>query len=95
MLVFLQAGGLQGGGINFDAKIRRNSTDMEDVFLAHIGGADTFARALITADKIINSSPYKKLRQQRYASFDSGRGLDYEKGNLTQTELFALLMKCF
>ena len=63
MLVFLEAGGLQGGGINFDAKIRRNSTDMEDVFLAHIGGADTFARALITADKIINSSPYKKLRQ--------------------------------
>ena len=80
MLVFLEAGGLQGGGINFDAKIRRNSTDMEDVFLAHIGGADTFARALITADKIINSSPYKKLRQQRYASFDSGKGLDYEKG---------------
>ncbi|MEC8133705.1 MAG: xylose isomerase, partial [Bacteroidota bacterium] len=62
MLVFLQAGGLQGGGVNFDAKIRRNSTDMEDVFLAHIGGADTFARALITADKIMTSSPYKKLR---------------------------------
>ena len=74
MLVFLQAGGLQGGGINFDAKIRRNSTDLEDVFLAHIGGADTFARALITADKIMTSSPYKKLREQRYASFDSGKG---------------------
>ena len=74
MLVFLEAGGLQGGGINFDAKIRRNSTDMEDVFLAHIGGADTFARALITADKIITSSPYKKLRKERYASFDDGKG---------------------
>ena len=90
MLVFLEAGGLQGGGINFDAKIRRNSTDMEDVFLAHIGGADTFARALITADNIINSSPYKKLRQQRYASFDSGKGLDYEKGNLDLKDLYEI-----
>ena len=62
MLVFLKAGGLQGGGVNFDAKIRRNSTDMEDVFLAHIGGADTFARALLTADKIITSSAYDDLR---------------------------------
>ena len=92
MLVFLEAGGLQGGGINFDAKIRRNSTDMEDVFLAHIGGADTFARALITADKIINSSPYKKLRQQRYASFDSGKGLDYEKGNLNLKDLYEIAL---
>jgi len=92
MLVFLEAGGLQGGGINFDAKIRRNSTDMEDVFLAHIGGADTFARALITADKIINSSPYKKLRQQRYASFDSGKGLDYEKGNLNLNDLYEIAL---
>ena len=93
MLVFLEAGGLQGGGINFDAKIRRNSTDMEDVFLAHIGGADTFARALITADKIINSSPYKKLRQQRYASFDSGKGLDYEKGNLNLKDLYEIALQ--
>jgi xylose isomerase len=92
MLVFLETGGLQGGGINFDAKIRRNSTDMEDVFLAHIGGADTFARALITADKIINSSPYKKLRQQRYASFDSGKGLDYEKGNLNLKDLYKIAL---
>jgi xylose isomerase len=92
MLVFLEAGGLQGGGINFDAKIRRNSTDMEDVFLAHIGGADTFARALITAEKIINSSPYKKLRQQRYASFDSGKGLDYEKGNLNLKDLYKIAL---
>ena len=92
MLVFLEAGGLQGGGINFDAKIRRNSTDMEDIFLAHIGGADTFARALITADKIINSSPYKKLRQQRYASFDSGNGLDYENGKLNLKDLYEIAL---
>ena len=81
MLVFLKVGGLQGGGVNFDAKIRRNSTDMEDVFHAHIGGADTFARALLTADKIITSSAYNKLRTERYSSFDSGKGKEFEEGN--------------
>ncbi|MXO07084.1 xylose isomerase [Flavobacterium sp. HBTb2-11-1] len=88
MLVFLKAGGLQGGGVNFDAKIRRNSTDLEDVFLAHIGGADTFARALLTADKIISSSPYEKLRKERYSSFDSGKGKDFENGKLNLKDLY-------
>lgn len=88
MLVFLAAGGLQGGGINFDAKIRRNSTDLEDVFHAHIGGADTFARALITADKIIASSSYNKLREDRYSSFDSGKGKDFENGQLELKDLY-------
>ncbi len=88
MLVFLKAGGLQGGGVNFDAKIRRNSTDLEDVFLAHIGGADTFARALLTAEKIIVSSPYEKLRNERYSSFDSGKGKDFEAGKLSLTDLY-------
>jgi len=90
MLLFLKAGGLQGGGINFDAKIRRNSTDMEDVFHAHIGGADTFARALLTADKIITSSPYEKLRKERYASFDSGKGKDFENGKLALQDLYKI-----
>ena len=90
MLVFLKAGGLQGGGINFDAKIRRNSTDMEDVFLAHIGGADTFARALLTADKIITSSPYEKLRKERYSSFDSGKGKAFEEGKLDLSDLYKI-----
>jgi xylose isomerase len=90
MLVFLKAGGLQGGGINFDAKIRRNSTDMEDVFLAHIGGADTFARALLIADKIITSSPYEKLRKDRYASFDSGKGKAFEEGKLSMEDLYKI-----
>lgn len=90
MLVFLQAGGLQGGGVNFDAKIRRNSTDLEDVFHAHIGGADTFARALITADKIMSSSPYKKLREERYSSFDSGKGKDFEQGKLNLEALYEI-----
>ncbi|GAA3610448.1 xylose isomerase [Flavivirga amylovorans] len=90
MLVFLKAGGLQGGGVNFDAKIRRNSTDLEDVFHAHIGGADTFARALLIADKIITSSPYEKLRTERYSSFDSGKGLEFEKGNLNLEDLYKI-----
>lgn len=90
MLVFLEAGGLQGGGINFDAKIRRNSTDIDDIFHAHIGGADTFARALISADKILRSSAYKKLREQRYSSFDKGKGKDFENGKLTLKDLYNL-----
>ncbi len=90
MLVFLAAGGLQGGGINFDAKIRRNSTDIDDVFHAHIGGADTFARALLAADKIISSSAYESLRKERYGSFDSGKGKDFENGKLSLEDLYDL-----
>lgn len=88
MLVFLAAGGLQGGGVNFDAKIRRNSIDMDDIFHAHIGGADTFARALITADKIITSSSYTALRSKRYSSFDSGKGKDFADGRLELLDLY-------
>ncbi len=90
MLVFLQAGGLQGGGVNFDAKLRRNSTDMKDIFYAHIGGADTFARALITADRIMQSSPYKKLREERYNSFNSKNGKSFEQGKLTLQDLYKI-----
>jgi xylose isomerase len=87
MLVILEAGGFGGGGINFDAKTRRNSTDLEDIFLAHIGGMDTFARSLIIADNILRQSPYKKFRQQRYASFDAGQGKAFEQGKLTLDDL--------
>jgi xylose isomerase len=87
MLVILEAGGFQGGGINFDAKIRRNSTDPADLFYAHIGGMDNFARALIAADNILNKSDYKKIRADRYASFDSGKGRDFENGKLTLEDL--------
>src|SRR6187402_2095363 len=87
MLVFLEAGGLQGGGVNFDAKIRRNSTDPEDLFYAHIGGMDTFARALIVADNVLQKSDYKKWRQERYSSFDSGKGKDFETGKLSLEDL--------
>ena len=73
MLIIVEAGGFQGGGINFDAKRRRNSTDPIDLFHAHIGGIDTFARALITADAVLQKSEYKKIRTNRYASFDAGK----------------------
>ena len=87
MLVILEAGGLQGGGVNFDAKIRRNSTDPIDLFYAHIGGMDSFARALIAADAILQKSEYKKFRQERYASFDDGKGKEFEQGKLSLEDL--------
>lgn len=87
MLVILEAGGFTTGGVNFDAKKRRNSTDLEDIFIAHIGGMDTFARALVVADNILTSSDYKKMRAQRYSSFDSGKGAEYEAGKLTLENL--------
>ena len=93
MLVFLRAGGLQGGGVNFDAKIRRNSTDLEDVFHAHIGGADIFARALLTAEKLINHGGIEKLRNSRYASFDLGDGKRFEKGVLSLEDLSNIALK--
>lgn len=87
MLVLLEAGGLQGGGINFDAKTRRNSTDLEDLFHAHIGGMDAFARALLAAEAILENSPYRRLRNERYASFDQGAGREFERGNLSLIDL--------
>jgi xylose isomerase len=89
VLIILEAGGLAGGGVNFDAKTRRNSTDLEDIFLAHIGGMDAFARAFIIADNILQKSPYKKFRADRYASFDSGQGKDFEAGKLSLEDLRA------
>jgi xylose isomerase len=87
MLVILESGGFQGGGINFDAKRRRNSTDPEDLFYAHVGGMDAFARALIVADNVLTKSDYKKVRQERYASFDSAEGKAFEEGKLSLEEL--------
>ena len=92
MLVILEAGGFAGGGVNFDAKTRRNSTDLEDIFHAHIGGMDAFARSAIIAERILNESPYKKYRKDRYSSYDSGKGKDFEDGKLKLEDLrdFAL-----
>ena len=90
MMVFLKAGGMQGGGVNFDAKIRRNSTDMDDVFHAHIGGADTFARALLAADTILKESNFESIVNHRYRSFDSGDGKQFEAGNLKLNDLYKI-----
>jgi xylose isomerase len=90
MLVFLNAGGLKGGGINFDAKLRRNSTDLEDLFLAHVGGADTFARALLVADKLLTDSPITEMLRKRYESFDSGKGKEFVDGKLKLEDLYKL-----
>lgn len=87
MLIILEAGGFNQGGINFDAKIRRNSTDPADLFYAHIGGMDMFARALIVADDILQKSDYKKIRTDRYASYDSGKGKEFENGSLSLEDL--------
>ena len=89
MLVILQGGGMQGGGTNFDAKIRRNSTDNEDLFIAHVGAMDVMARALEAAAAILEESPYKKMVADRYASYDSGMGKKFEEGKLTFEEVYA------
>jgi xylose isomerase len=89
-LIILEAGGFQGGGINFDAKTRRNSTDLADLFYAHIGGMDAFARALLTADQVLNHSQYRELRRERYASFDQGDGQVFENGKMKLADLARL-----
>ena len=87
LLIILEAGGFAGGGINFDAKRRRNSTDHADLFYAHIGGIDTFAKALIVADAILLDGTYSKVRADRYASYDSATGKAFEEGKLSLEDL--------
>ncbi len=93
LLVILESGGFKTGGVNFDAKTRRNSTDLADIFHAHIGGMDTFARALLAADAILEDGEYSEARKQRYASFDSGKGRQFEQGKLSMVELRELAHK--
>ena len=88
MMEIIQAGGFTNGGVNFDAKTRRNSTDMEDIFISHVSGMDVFARALVIADSILKDSDYLKLRKSRYASYDSGKGAEYEAGKLNLLDLY-------
>ena len=87
MLVILEGGGLGKGGVNFDAKLRRNSTDPDDLFHAHVGSMDAFARSLLIANDILENSEYKAMRKARYASFDGGKGKKFEDGNLTLEDL--------
>lgn len=89
MLQIIRNGGLGTGGSNFDAKIRRNSTDPEDIFIAHISGMDAMAHALLNAVSIIENSPIPQMKAKRYASFDSGKGKEFEDGKLSLEDIVA------
>ncbi len=89
MMQIIRNGGLGNGGTNFDAKTRRNSTDLEDIFIAHIAGMDAMARALESAAALLEESPYKAMLAERYASFDGGKGKDFEDGKLTLEDVVA------
>jgi xylose isomerase len=93
MLVLLEAGGFKTGGINFDAKTRRNSTDLVDLVYAHIGGMDAFARALLAAHALLEDGEYIDFRKKRYASFDSGAGKRFETGKLSLNDLHQMAVK--
>ena len=89
MMQIIRNGGLGNGGTNFDAKPRRNSTDLEDIFIAHIAGMDAMARALESAAALLEESPYKEMLRKRYESFDGGKGKDFEEGKLTLEDVYA------
>lgn len=89
MMQIIRNGGLGNGGSNFDAKLRRNSTDPEDIFIAHISGMDAMARALENAAEILENSELPRMVKERYASFDSGKGKDFEDGKLSLEDLVA------
>lgn len=90
MMILLQNGGFTSGGLNFDAKLRRSSTDPEDLFIAHIGGMDTFARGLELADKLLTVAKLPEMKKRRYASYDSGDGAAFERGALSLADLAKL-----
>ena len=89
MMQIIRNGGIGNGGSNFDAKLRRNSTDPEDIFIAHISGMDAMARALENAAEILENSELPRMVKERYASFDSGKGKDFEDGKLSLEDLVA------
>ena len=88
MMQIIRNGGLGTGGMNFDAKTRRNSTDLEDIFIAHIAGMDVMARALESAAELLEKSPIPSMLKERYASFDSGMGKEFEEGKLTLEQVY-------
>lgn len=90
MMIILENDGFAGGGVNFDAKTRRNSTDLEDIFYAHIGGMDVFARGLLAAQDILENSNYRNLRKARYSSFNTMQGKEFEEGKLDFEALAAI-----
>ena len=89
MMQIIRGGGLGNGGTNFDAKTRRNSTDLEDIFIAHIAAMDAMARALENAAALLEESPLCQMVKERYASFDEGLGKKFENGELTLEDVYA------
>ena len=89
MMQIIRNGGLGNGGTNFDAKTRRNSTDLEDIFIAHIAAMDAMARALESAAALLEESPLCQMVKERYASFDEGLGKKFENGELTLEDVYA------
>jgi len=92
MMIILREGGLKTGGMNFDAKTRRNSTDLEDIFIGHINSMDTLARGLLIANDILNNSDYLQLKKSRYNSFSKGDGLKFSNNELNLAELSELAL---
>ena len=92
MMVVIKNGGLVGGS-NFDAKTRRNSTDLEDIIIAHISGMDVMARALEVAAEVLQKSPIPQMVKERYASYDKGEGKKFEQGKLTLEQVVAYAKK--
>lgn len=93
MLVVLGAGGLGSGGLNFDARVRRESTDPEDLFLGHIGGMDNYARALVIAERIISDGKLEAFKESRYASFQQASGQRFEAGELNLNDLHKIAVE--
>ena len=92
MMVLLESGGLKNGGMNFDAKTRRNSTDLEDIFIGHINSMDTLAKGLIIADNILRDSNYLELKKERYSSFNENDGRQFSTGKLNLSQLSKIAM---
>ena len=88
MMQIIRGGGFKDGGTNFDAKTRRNSTDLEDIFIAHVAAMDAMAHALLSAADIIQKSPIPAMVKERYASFDKGKGKKFEQGKMTLEEAY-------
>ena len=88
MMQIIRNGGFGDGGTNFDAKTRRNSTDLEDIFIAHIAAMDAMARALESAAALLEESPIQKMVAERYASFDEGIGKQFENGELSLEQVY-------
>ena len=90
MYAILRAGGFTSGGLNFDAKIRRNSIDHADLFLAHIGGMDAFAAGLVIADRMIADRRISAFVKKRYISFNTPEGVKFAGGKMSLEQLAAI-----